>query len=88
MGISVDANPYEPHLLGGTMAHMIGHNIGMDHDDGRKYCSNHKFLLAKIFFFFLSRVEKLRLSNWVYRFPLVRILGATIINYHSHTVGK
>ncbi|XP_011502475.1 PREDICTED: disintegrin and metalloproteinase domain-containing protein 11 isoform X3 [Ceratosolen solmsi marchali] len=41
VGISVDLNTYEPHLLAGTMAHMIGHNIGMSHDDNKSECRCH-----------------------------------------------
>lgn len=37
VGISVDVNAYEPHVLAGSMAHMIGHNVGMGHDDKSEY---------------------------------------------------
>jgi len=33
VGISVDVNPFEPHILASNMAHAIGHNLGFGHDD-------------------------------------------------------
>ncbi|XP_050542400.1 disintegrin and metalloproteinase domain-containing protein unc-71 isoform X3 [Daktulosphaira vitifoliae] len=39
VGISVDVNAYEPHIIAGSMAHMIGHNVGMGHDDKREECN-------------------------------------------------
>ena len=36
-GISVDINPFEPHILAANLAHAIGHNMGFSHDriDGK-----------------------------------------------------
>ena len=31
-GISVDINPFEPHILAANLAHAIGHNMGFTHD--------------------------------------------------------
>ena len=32
-GVTVDSNVYEPHVTASTMAHVLGHVIGMGHDD-------------------------------------------------------
>ncbi|CAG0905701.1 unnamed protein product, partial [Cyprideis torosa] len=37
-GITVDVSLYEPHITGSTLAHVIGHTLGMVHDDGNCRC--------------------------------------------------
>jgi len=33
VGVNVDVNPFEPHILASNLAHAIGHNLGFGHDD-------------------------------------------------------
>lgn len=48
VGISKDVNVYEPHLVAVSMAHAIGHNIGMIHDDSKCHCPDwHGCVMAK-----------------------------------------
>jgi len=37
MGVVTDVSIYQPHITGVALAHMIGHNLNMNHDHDSKY---------------------------------------------------
>ncbi|XP_014666722.1 PREDICTED: uncharacterized protein LOC106808494 [Priapulus caudatus] len=38
VGVNQETNPVEPQQLASTLAHIIGHNLGMTHDDDGRSC--------------------------------------------------
>lgn len=77
VGISVDVNAYELHLLAGTMAHMIGHNIGMGHDGGSKIINLYYLLLLCIVVYYCSYIS--------YYFSLPADI---IVSFSFHLLGE
>ena len=43
MGISVDIDVFEPHILAANLAHAIGHNLGFTHD--KEGCKRSKIVV-------------------------------------------
>jgi len=44
MGVVADVDIYQPHITGVALAHMIGHNLNMGHDEDCKHFHFHPFI--------------------------------------------